>query len=100
MTDDIFNRLVKDIFNAFGQDAIYMPISGKKRQVRVAIDYKTELQPSGQASVYEIGTTMECILAEIGREPNRGDRFQIGNKVYKVDSIIQNDGRVVKMAVK
>ena len=51
------------------------------------------------AQVFEHGTTIEVILADIGREPNRGDIFVVGTETFTVQSIEQNDGHTVKAVV-
>jgi len=99
--DAIFNSALRDIFNSsIGDDAVYTPSGGVSIVCRVIIERDVLLQPNSMtAQVFEHGTTIEVILADIGMEPNRGDIFVVGTETFTVQSIEQNDGHTVKAVV-
>lgn len=95
--DAIFGQSCRDIFDSpLGDDAVFTPSGGAAISCRVLIDRSVLLQPTGaEAQVFERGTTIEVILADIGVEPNRGDTFVIGTETYAVQTIDSNDGLTV-----
>jgi hypothetical protein len=99
--DAIFGNALRDIFDSpLGDDAVYTPSGGTAIACRVLIDRSVMLQPTGMvAQVFERGTTIEAILADIGKEPNRGDTFVIGTETFTVQAIDSTDGLTVTMVV-
>jgi hypothetical protein len=97
MTDTIIAKALTDIFNSpLGDDAMFTPAGGAAVSCRVIVSRSVLLQPTGMdAQVFERGTTIEAILAEIGAEPGRGDVFVVGAETYTVQSIDSNDGDTV-----
>ena len=52
---------------------------------------------------YEIGTegiTIEAMLKDLGREPDRDDTFVLAGTTYTVLAVIENDGRFVRVSVR
>ena len=103
MTDPetIFDAAAVDIFNALGRDAVYQPASGDPVSLKVNIEQAVALQPDGyEARVYAEGDVLEYLLADAGKEADRGETFTIGSTTWTVQSVLRNDGRFVSVAVK
>jgi hypothetical protein len=98
---DVFANALRDIFNsALGEDATFSPVGGLSIGCSVIVNRSVLLQPSGMdAQVFERGTTIDVILADIGAEPNRGDVFTVGTETFTVQSIDSNDGHTVTVVV-
>lgn len=91
---------ISDGFADMGEDATFIPATGSVVVCKVLIDFNVLLQPSGMdAQVWERGTKIEALLADLGREPNRGEIFTVDGIAYTVQGIIENDGITVKMVV-
>lgn len=102
MTHAIIAAALQDIFNSpMGDDATFTPAGGVTiPDLRVIVNRSVLLQPAGMdAQVYERGTTIEVILADIGAEPIRGDVFVVGTETFTVQSIESNDGDTVVAVV-
>ena len=101
MSDAIFAAAIQDIFNSpLGEDAVFTPAGGVSISCRVIVNRSVLLQPAGMdTQVYERGTTIEAILADLDNEPNRGDVFVIGTETFTVQSIVSNDGDTVVAVV-
>jgi hypothetical protein len=101
MSSAIFAAALQDIFNSpMGDDATFTPAGGVAIPCRVIVNRAVLLQPVGMdAQVYERGTTIEAILADIGAEPSRGDVFVVGSETFTVQSIDSNDGDTVVAVV-
>ena len=96
----VFAEALPGIFSAAGEAAVFTPASGDPISCNVFIDFNVMLQPSGvEVQVWEQGTTIEALLSDLGREPNRGETFTVDGVVYTVKAIIANDQLSVKMAV-
>lgn len=107
----LFAAALPKIFSAAGETAVFTPAAGDPVSCMVFIDFNVMLQPSGaEVQVWQQGTTIEALLSEIGREPNRGETFTVypdeenrtagtGGTVYTVQEILQNDGLYVKVVV-
>ena len=100
----VFADALPGIFSAAGEDAIFTPAAGDAVSCMVFIDFNVMLQPGGgEAQVWQQGTTIEALLSEIGRAPNRGEKFTLDipedGTEYTVQAILENDGLTVKMAV-
>ncbi len=95
--DAIIGRALRDIFDSpLGDDAVFTPSGGTAIECRVIIERSVMMQPAGmETQVFERGTTIEVILADIGVEPNRGDTFVIGTETFTVQTIDSNDGMTV-----
>ena len=107
----IFAEALPDIFEAAGEPAVFTPAVGDSIPCMIFIDFSVLLQPAGaEAQVWDRGTTIEALLSEIGREPNRGEMVTvfpdeisrsagINGTTYTVQAILENDGLTVKMVV-
>jgi hypothetical protein len=97
----VFAEALPGIFKAAGEEAIFTPATGDPIDCHVFIDFNVMLQPAGvETQIWERGTTIEALLSEIGREPNRGESFEVDDVEYSVQAILENDGLTVKMVVK
>ena len=108
----IFAEALPDIFEAAAEAAVFTPAVGDAIPCMVFIEFNVMLQPSGaEAQIWQRGTTIEALLSEIGREPDRGETFTvfpdeisrsagINGTAYAVQAILENDGLTVKMVVK
>jgi hypothetical protein len=97
---DVFAEALPDMFNSAGEAAVFTPEVGDPIDCMVFIDFNVMLQPSGvEVQVWQRGTTIEALLSEIGREPNRGETFTVDSVDYTVQAILENDGLTVKAVV-
>jgi len=100
--EDIFKQAVADILDSaigLGVSATFIPASGSSIVLDVSLNSQSELQPSGMAQTWEIGTTIEYSLSSIGREAMVGERFVIGADTWTVRKIESNNGYTVKAVV-
>ena len=99
--EEIFDQAAEDIFNQMGQDAIYTPNAGYPVECKINLERDVDLEPHGfDSQVWGRGITIEAILSVLGKEPDSGETFMVGETVYKVQTVQANDGRFVKMVVK
>lgn len=79
--------------------ATFIPESGDPvTGFNVVIDKTLRNLPVG----YEVQSwgevvQIEYILDQVGREARTNDRFEVGDTVYKVVDVIENDGRFVRV---
>jgi len=100
----VFAEALPDIFDAAGEDAVFTPAAGDPIPCKVFIEFNVMLQPAGvEVQVWQRGTTIEALLSDIAREPNRGETFTLDipsdDTVYTVQAISENDGLKVKAVV-
>ena len=97
---DIFDIAIKDIFTKLGVDAVF---TTGVTDTSCKVDLLTGIQnePFGvDANVWGNNITIEAILSEIGKEPDKDDTFTINEVIYTVQSVQENNGKTVKVAVK
>ena len=82
-----------------GVDATFNPLSGTPSSLRVMFAESMQLQPSGLTQTWLQVKTIEYSLADLNREAMVGESFTIGGMRYFVQSIMNNDGYVVKAVV-
>jgi hypothetical protein len=82
-----------------GVDATFNPLSGAPSSLRVMFAESMQLQPSGMTQTWLQVKTIEYSLADLNREAMVGESFTIGGMRYFVQSIMNNDGYVVKAVV-
>ena len=91
---------LSDLFANEGEDAVYTPAGGTAMDCHIFIDFNVQLQPDGfQAQAWDRATVIECLLSEIGAEPNRGDTFLYDGTTCTVQRVLENDGFTAKLAV-
>jgi hypothetical protein len=99
--DEIFNEAAEDLFDQLGQDAIFTPTMGDPVNCKVNLEHDVDLQPGGfDSQVWGEGITIEAILSVLGKEPDQGETFTVGETDYTVQTVQENDGRFVKVVVK
>jgi hypothetical protein len=88
-----------DLF-AEGEPAIFTPAAGEPADCMVFLEFAVDLQPAGiESRTWERGITIEALLTEIGREPDREEIFTVDGVEYTVQAILENDGLTVKLVV-
>ncbi len=98
--DDLAESLA-DLFEAAGQDAILTRGGVDEVPCHVDIMRGVDLQPGDfNAQVSGNSIVIEFILSEIITEPDRGDTVSVGEAIYTVESIAENDEYVVRAVVK
>ncbi|MCK9362131.1 MAG: hypothetical protein M0P74_00790 [Syntrophales bacterium] len=96
----VFAEALPDVFSEAGEEALFTPAIGAAIPCHVFIDFNVKLQPGGTTGqIFAQGTTIEALLSEIGREPNRDETFTVDGIVYKVKSPLENDKLTVKVVV-
>lgn len=94
----IYDAAAEKIIDMLGQTATY---SGNGDSFKVVLEKETVPSPDAfEGSVWGTRLTIECLTADTGGEPSKGETFVIGANTYTIREIIENDGRFVKMAVK
>ncbi len=96
----VFAAALPGIFQAAGEEASFAPATGAAIPCMVFIDFNVQLQPAGlETQIWQRGTTIEALLTEILREPDRGETFTVDGTTYTVQAILENDGLTVKAVV-
>lgn len=100
-SDELFIDALRDIYNSsIGADAVYTPLAGAAVSCRVVLNRNVVLQPvSMETQVVEVGTTIEAIIIDLGKLPERGETFTIGAEIFTVQAISRNDGDEVELIV-
>ena len=98
--EDIFDQAARDAFDVLGRPATFTPATGDPVTLQVSLEQEVDFQPAGEAAVWETGATIEYVLEDLGREADPGETFTIDTTVYTVKSVIENDGRFIRVAVK
>ena len=96
-------QLKTDLVNMFatmGELAMFTPATGSAVSCYVLLSVAVDMQPDIDTQSWMTGKTIECLFADIGRAPERGETFLVDSVTYTVASVIENDGMTVKMAVK
>jgi len=97
----IFDDMACGLMTMIGVSATYTPSAGDPVDLTVNIQRNVEMQTenfTGQAWVKV--DTLECLLNDTGKEPDKNETFETDAYTYIVDSVIENDGFFVKMIVK
>ncbi len=98
--ETIFAAAAEDIMAALGQAATFTPAVGPSVACRVSVESELDMRPSGyEASAWETGNTIEVLLSDLPAEPAKGSTFLVGQTLYTVKRVLENDGRFVKVAV-
>jgi hypothetical protein len=90
-----------DIAGCFNSVATFTPATGTPVSLRCELVKSVNPQPSGyDGLVWEQQTTIEAVLADLPRQPNKSETFTINGVIYSVKEVIADDGYFVRMAVK
>ena len=96
----IYDAAADAIIDALGRDATYT-VGAVTTSLKVVLDKVIDPGPSSfEGKAWQYMRTIECLLADLGGEPNKGDMFTIGANTYTVKEVLENDDRFVKVAVK
>lgn len=99
--EEVFAQASLDMFNELGEDALFTPLAGDPVDCKVILEQGVDLQPGGYSSqAYAQGTTIEYILASVGKEADRGETFEVGEDTWTVQAVEENDGTFCKVTVK
>jgi hypothetical protein len=100
--DDIFDQAAMDMFDQMDtKDAVFTPAVGDPVPCKINLEFDVDLEPHGfDSQVWSRGTTIEAILNVLGKEPDKGETFTVGETDYTVQTVQENDGRFVKVVVK
>lgn len=83
----------------FAVAALYHPLDELPVSCNVVVKHDALLQPDGaDYEIPGIGITIEALFADVG-SPKRGSTFEVGEVIYRVERIQDNDQIVVKMVV-
>lgn len=87
----VFRRAGARVYRRLGQDAVYTPLTGAPKSVRVVINH--DLDAVGQsAPVNARSGALYVQTAELADAPRRGERFTTdGGRVWKVDRSLGGD---------
>ena len=98
--DTLQNRLWADVLAKLGGvDARFTPLTGEPSNFKVLLTESMQLQPSGMSQTWLQVNTIEYSLADLAREAMVGETFTIDGIQYAVQSIMNNDGYVIKAVV-
>lgn len=95
-----FDTMADDLFDQLGVDATFTPSAGDPVMLKVAFKSLLAMQPTGyETRSWQAENSIEFVLADIGREPNRGETFTVDSTSYRVEAVIENTGRFCSVAV-
>lgn len=97
---DAISTAAADIIRNIGQTATYTPSAGDPVTLYVDLSYVIDGQPDGLAVAWTSRKTIECLLSDCGKEPDKAETFLVGSTTYTVTEVIENNGTFVKLAVK
>ena len=91
----------ENVMSLLGKAATYTPLVGDPVSCNVHYETENAIEPGGyDAQTYKPLETIEGLLTELGKEPVKGDRLTIGSSTYTVQTVLENDGIFILMAVK
>jgi len=97
----IFRRAGEDILTANAVDAVYTPDDGPDIPCRVHISRDPDRQPSGYGGqIYGPGLRLKALLHVLGKPPERGETFTVGDTAYKVEDTPGNNGIFITCTVR
>ncbi len=95
-----FDEMAGVLFDQLGVDATFTPATGDPISLKVNFKEILAMQPTGyETRSWQGEVSIEFILSDIGREPNRSETFTVDAVVYTVQAVIANDGRFCQVAV-
>ena len=87
------------IINRLGDDVTYTP-TGKLPVTIKAIIYPHSQRIGAESYIPEFQTEIEFMKLAISALPQRDDRIRVNTLTYKVDSITNDDGVFIRVAVR
>ena len=80
------------VMEKLGKAAMYYPVDGEEISCTVHLDEELTTSPDGfDLKAYQATKTIEALFSEIGKFPQKGERFVIGSYSYEVKSVIPQD---------
>ncbi|MGD8387329.1 MAG: hypothetical protein PVG49_09300 [Desulfobacteraceae bacterium] len=100
--DTVFDHAGEDLLSTMGGiEGTYTPSGEDPLPVSAFVDKGVQAQPGPyDAQAWQQGITIEAMLKDLGREPDRDDTFTLGGTTYTVLAVIENDGRYVRVSVR
>jgi len=98
--DTLQNRLWADVLAKLGGvDAVFTPLTGEPSGFKVLFTESMQLQPSGMSQTWVQVIHIGYSLADLPREAVVNETFTIDGTDYRVSTVTENDGYVVKVVV-
>jgi hypothetical protein len=95
-----FDTMADDLFDQLGVDATFTPATGDPVALKVVFKSMLAMQPTSyETRSWQGEDSIEFVLDDLGREPNRGETFTVESTVYTVQGVVANDGRFCTVAV-
>lgn len=80
------------LFRRLAESGTFNTAAGSAISCLCYVERDVNFQPPGfEAQAWQTGTTVECLLDQLGREPNRNETFTVGAETFTVQSILSND---------
>jgi hypothetical protein len=97
-----FDQMAEDVRDRLFEDSTFIPEIGDQVSIKVFYDQRISDQPVGivgTALAYE--QEIEFYFADLGRLPEPGEQFKIGDEYYVVVKVLDHDnqGRFCKVMV-
>jgi len=83
----------------FGESATYCYTWGGQADISVIVDTNAELFGAGYSEVSDRRTVISLQKASVEAVTN-GDQIIVGDAVYTVDALINDDGKILDVSVK
>ena len=95
-----FDTMADDLFDQIGVDATFTPAAGDPVALKVALKSVLTFQPTSyETRSWQGEVSIEFVIDDLGREPNRGETFTVDSVVYTVQGVVENNGRFCAVAV-
>lgn len=96
----IYDTEAETLRQNFNSAAIFTPLAGATRTLRIEYEERNEDQPRGMDSVIRSTKKVISFLrADLAAEPNLGETFTIGSTIYTVKYIDSKDQWFMTVAV-
>jgi hypothetical protein len=97
----ILRKAGEDILNTAGADAVYTPNDGPEVPCRVHVLNDMDRQPSGYGGqIYGPGIALKALSHVLGKRPERGETFAVGEMTYQVEDTRESNGIFVVCSVR
>lgn len=95
-----FDTMADDLFDQLGVDATFTPAAGDPVALKVVFKTISAFQPTSyETRSWQGEVSIEFVIDDLGREPNRAETFTVDSVVYTVQGVLANDGRFCTVAV-
>lgn len=93
-------QLAADVFETIGDSATFTPAVGDAVSLYVVVSDEILVQPGNyDSNIHATATRISFALADIGREPNRGEIFLVDSTTYTCKAVEFNNGYVCRVIV-